>query len=284
MIDQFLAYIRVEKGLSPHTIEAYGRDVRTLHTFLNEPNWSSVTQEQLVAFLSHLRERGLSSSSRSRALMAIRVFFRFLKREGEVTNNVALHLDSPKLWQLIPEVLTGGEVERLLEMPNPETEVGARDKAVLEMLYASGLRVSEACNLDITDVDDTYVRVIGKGGKERVVPIGTEAIAALDHYLLNFRGDGGDALFLKRGGKRLDRQTVWRQIGRYAHEAGIQKRVSPHVLRHSFATHLLDGGADLRVIQEMLGHSNIGTTDRYTHVSQTRLREAFEQHHPRRKG
>jgi integrase/recombinase XerD len=284
MIDQFLAYIRVEKGLSPHTIEAYGRDVRTLHTFLNGPNWSAVTQEQLVSFLSHLRERGLSSSSRSRALMAIRVFFRFLKREGEVTNNVALHLDSPKLWQLIPDVLTNGEVDRLLEIPNAETEVGARDKAVLEMLYASGLRVSEACNLNITDVDDTYVRVTGKGGKQRVVPIGTAAIAALDHYLLSFRGDGGDALFLKRGGKRLDRQTVWRQIGRYSHEAGIEKRVTPHVLRHSFATHLLDGGADLRVIQEMLGHSNIGTTDRYTHVSQTRLREAFEQHHPRRKG
>lgn len=209
--------------------------------------------------------------------MAIKAFFRFLKREGVVEVNVAMYLDSPKLWQLIPEVLSLKEIEALLEI----SEIGQRDRAILELLYGSGLRVSELCGLKMQDVDDTFVRVRGKGGKERVVPIGTRAIEALDAYLAH-RDDEQGWLFLSKRGKQLDRTAVWKRIKVMAERAGITKTISPHTLRHSFATHLLDGGADLRIIQEMLGHSSIGTTDRYTHVSHKRLQAAFEQHSPER--
>ena len=186
------------------------------------------------------------------------------------------------MWQLIPEVLTAQEVERLLGAPG-DGEEEVRDKAVLETLYATGIRVSELCNLDIHDVGENTVRVVGKGGKERIVPIGEEAIAAIDTYLGNYRHDKGDhrPLFVSKRGKRMSRVTVWEKVKFYARKVGIEKEVSPHTLRHSFATHLLDHGADLRVIQEMLGHADIGTTDRYTHLSKKRLFDAFDTFHPR---
>jgi integrase/recombinase XerD len=215
-------------------------------------------------------------------LIAVKVFFRYLKREGMIPQDPTLHLDTPKLWQLIPEVLSCEEVERLLAAPDQESPVGARDRAILEVLYASGLRVSEVCSLNIQDLDDTTLRVKGKGGKERVVPIAEVAVKAVDDYLTRFRGEQEEeALFLNERGKRMDRQLVWKQIKFYAKKAGIDKRISPHTLRHSFATHLLDNGADLRVIQEMLGHASIATTDRYTHVSQHHLKSAFDAFHPR---
>jgi integrase/recombinase XerD len=280
-IADFISYIASEKGLAVNTIEAYKRDLDNFTAFLQGISFSSVTSLQIIAYLSHLKQKGYASSSICRALMAIKVFFRFLTREGFIPSNPALYLESPKLWQLIPEVLSFEEVEKLLNQPDTEELPGARDKAILEMLYASGLRVSELCSMDLYSVDDTMVRVMGKGGKERMVPIGESAIKSLDHYLSFLDGVEQKALFVNDKGKRISRNFVWKMIKDYAKKAGIAKNISPHTLRHSFATHLLDNGADLRIIQEMLGHASIGSTERYTHVSQSRLQEAFELFHPR---
>jgi integrase/recombinase XerD len=277
-IHDFLSYIASEKGLSVNTIQAYGRDIRRFAEGLE----GEAAEKEVVSHMSFLKEKGYATTSVYRTLMALRVFFRFLKREGYVQKDPTVLLESPKIWQLIPEVLTAQEVERLLKAPG-EGEEEARDRAVLETLYATGIRVSELCNLDIHDVGENTVRVLGKGGKERIVPIGEEAIAAIDTYLGNYRHEKGDhrPLFVTKKGRRMNRVTVWKKVKFYARSVGIEKEISPHTLRHSFATHLLDNGADLRVIQEMLGHADIGTTDRYTHLSKKRLFDAFDTFHPR---
>lgn len=284
-IDLFLAYIASERGLSPHTVAAYGSDLRLFLNYLKTNSLSRIDQvdgDRIVGFLGDLQLRGYASASRGRAMMSIKGLFRFLKREGWAASNIALYLEGPRLWQLVPELLSVGEMERLLNQPESEGFVGLRDRAILELLYAGGLRVSELCGLGIYDVDDGFVRVVGKGRKERLVPVGRQALEAVDRYLTCCRdGVEGDALFLTVRGQRIDRGTVWRQVKLYAKKAGIERAISPHTFRHSFATHLLDGGADLRVIQELLGHSNIATTDRYTQVSQAKLHEAFERFHPR---
>ena len=278
-INDFLSYIGAEKGLSINTIEAYGKDIRRFCASAKK----TVSEEAIVSHLALLKEKGFASSSIYRSLMALRVFFRFLRREGYIEKDPTELLDSPKMWQLIPEVLSGEEVEALLMAPGNEDEEGMRDKAILETLYATGIRASELCSLNIHDVGENTIRVIGKGGKERIVPIGEEAISAIDSYLAKWRNEKGERrpLFLSKRGKRLNRTTLWERVKFYAKQAGIQKEISPHTLRHSFATHLLDHGADLRVIQEMLGHADIGTTDRYTHLSKKRLFEAFDMFHPR---
>ena len=280
-IVDFIAYIASEKGLSLNTIEAYRRDLKSFAQENGHRSLPEVNSLHIIAFLSKLKADGFASASICRALIAIKVFFRFLIREGILSTNPALYLESPKLWQRIPEVLSCEEVEQLLKQPNSSTKEGARDKAILEVLYASGLRVSELCLLDIYSVDDTTLRVMGKGSKERIVPLGEEAIGAVDHYLQLRDGEQQQALFVNTLGKRIDRIWVWRMIKNYAKKAGITKNISPHTLRHSFATHLLDNGADLRIIQEMLGHASISSTERYTHVSRSRLQEAFESFHPR---
>lgn len=194
-------------------------------------------------------------------------------------------LDTPKLWQLLPDILSTEELEKLFLQPDLETKRGIRDRAVLELLYATGMRVSEACNLEIYDVNDDVVRVLGKGSKERIVPISKRACEAVDRYLTqvrdHFDSETEKKLFLSMKGKPLDRIAVWKMIKAYAKKAGIAKNIFPHALRHSFASHLLDGGADLRIIQEMLGHANIASTDRYTHVSLTQIQKTFSTHHPR---
>jgi integrase/recombinase XerD len=280
-IEDFLSYLCSEKGLSRNTLEAYGRDLRALLHFLGLSDFTPVKEAEIIRFLSHLKDQRYASSSICRTLVAIKVFFRFLKREKLMEEDPTQHLDLPKLWQLIPEVLTFQEVEQLLKMPDSSTQQGALDRAVFEVIYASGLRVSEVCGLNLSDLDDGFVRVKGKGGKERLVPIAGAAVCAVDHYLINFRKSEDPALFLLKDRKRIERTYVWARIKHYAKKAGITKRVSPHTLRHSFATHLLENGADLRVIQEMLGHANIATTDRYTHISQSHLQTAFDQFHPR---
>lgn len=278
-IRDFLSYIGAEKGLSVNTIEAYGRDIRRFCEGIKK----TVCEEDVISHLGALKEKGYASSSIYRSLMALRVFFRFLKREGSLEKDPTELLDSPKMWQLIPEVLTAEEVEALLDAPDISHEEGMRDKSLLETLYATGIRASELCSLNIHDVGENTVRVMGKGGKERIVPIGEEALLAIDAYLGQWRDDKGEnrPLFISKKGKRLNRTTLWERVKLYAKQAGIQKEISPHTLRHSFATHLLDHGADLRVIQEMLGHADIGTTDRYTHLSKKRLFEAFDTFHPR---
>ena len=280
-LQDFLAYLSSEKGLSPHTLQAYKSD---LTAFLDRtPNLTE--QEQIFKYLIHLKSKGYASTSIARALVAIKVFFRFLYREELVSQDFTQGIESPKLWQILPDVLTMDEVDNLLQAPNPQTFVGARDKALLEILYASGLRVSEACKLTLYSIDEIAVKVMGKGNKERVVPIGQKALLALDHYLGHFRDHVAmrtDFLFVTKKGIALDRIAVWRMVKLYAQRANIKKSISPHTLRHSFATHLLENGADLRVIQEMLGHSNIATTDKYTHVSPTHLKASFEKFHPRK--
>lgn len=278
LIHDFLSFIGSEKGLSVNTIEAYGRDIRRFCDGVKEAK-----EETIISHLGELKEKGYASSSIYRSLMALRVFFRFLKREGYIDKDPTELLESPKMWQLIPEVLMTGEVEALLDAPNVDEEEGMRDKAILETLYATGIRASELCSLNVHDVGENTVRVVGKGGKERIVPIGEEALAAIDTYLSNWRDDKGEGrpLFVTKKGKRMNRTTLWERVKFYAKKVGIQKEISPHTLRHSFATHLLDHGADLRVIQEMLGHADIGTTDRYTHLSKKRLFDAFDNFHPR---
>jgi integrase/recombinase XerD len=284
----FLAHLRSERALSPHTVAAYGRDLEMFVERLKaegKEEISEVSGADLIAFLSRLKEQGYASSSVCRALVAVKVFFRFLKREKLITQDPTAHLDSPKLWQLIPEVLSYCEVDQLLKCPDPSDPIGARDRAIFEVIYASGLRVSEVCGLNLFDIGENTVRVMGKGGKERIVPIAQTAIDAVDHYLIHFRGvvseDRDLPLFVTVRGKRVDRTLIWQRIKHYGKIAGISKVISPHTLRHSFATHLLENGADLRVIQEMLGHANIATTDRYTHVSQKHLSQAFANFHPR---
>lgn len=287
-LEDFLLYIASERGLSVNTLEAYERDIRGLIDFLREAgieNFSGICREHIICYLEYLEKKGRASSSICRALMAFKVLFKFLKRERIITENILLYLDSPRLWQLIPQVMSSAEVELLLAQPDPDTLIGARDRAILYVLYASGLRVSELCRLQINDVDDHFVRAYGKGSKERLVPIGPQAIRAIDHYLIEYRDAQASSkqkiLFLTKRGTPIDRITVWKRIKHYAKSAGIEKDISPHTLRHSFATHLLDNGADLRVIQEMLGHATISSTDRYTHVSRSALQKRFESFHPK---
>jgi integrase/recombinase XerD len=289
LLDDFSVYIGSEKGLSPHTVEAYQRDIAAFFSFLQNNQVSSIQNVQethLVDFIASLKNTEYASSSIARHLISIKVLCRFLKRESVIQSNFALYLETPKIWQLIPEVLSYEEVERLLEAPDVNTENGSRDRAILEVLYACGLRVSEICTLSIYAVDDEYVRVMGKGRKERLVPIGQKAIEAIDYYLHHYRSQKESekiqTLFLSSRGKPINRVSLWKMIKDYAKKAGIIKNISPHTLRHSFATHLLDNGADLRVIQEMLGHASISSTDRYTHISKSHLHQSFEAFHPRK--
>ena len=287
-LEDFLLYIASEKGLSNNTIEAYERDCKSFIEFLQNKQITSFGDVQLtdiMEFLRALKSKNFASASIRRTMIALKVLYRFLKRERFISNNVTLYLESPKLWQLIPEILTYEEVENLLEQPDLESPTGVRDKAILEVLYSSGLRVSEVCTLGIYDIDDDFIRVFGKGSKERLVPIGKKAVEAIDHYLIHYRcqsdSEQNKTLFVSKNGRKLDRIVVWRMIKQYGKNAGITKNISPHTLRHSFATHLLDNGADLRVIQEMLGHESISSTDRYTHVSRAHVQKLFQAFHPR---
>lgn len=283
-LQDFLSYIASEKGLAIHTIEAYERDLRSFLSFTEKKKLSRLKRSEIVAFMEVMKEKGYASSSLYRTFVSLKVFFRFLKREGWISEDPTHLIDSPKFWQLIPEVMSEREISLLLDQPDMESEVGKRDKAVLEVLYATGMRVSELCDLNIHDVDENIVRVKGKGGKERVIPIAPVAVEALDFYL-SHRSDikklSDEPLFVTKKGKRMGRTGVWSLVKRYAKAAGIRKVVSPHTLRHSYATHLLDHGADLRVIQELLGHADISTTDRYTHLSNQHLYKAFDSFHPR---
>jgi len=282
LLHDFLLYIASEKGLSQNTLEAYERDILAFIAFLgtrNIPTFDAVNEQLLIDYLA-LRQKEYASSSLARSLIALKVFFRFLKREELIPQNVTQYLSSPKLWQLIPEVLTLKEMELLLKQPDATTLKGAGDRAMLELLYGSGLRVSELCALNCKHLRDEALRVLGKGSKERIVPVGGKAREAVDVYLkLRPEPKPEDPLFVNNKGKRIERTAVWRMIKEYGKQAGLVKNISPHTLRHTFATHLLDNGADLRVIQELLGHANIGSTDRYTHVSNARLSDVFATTH-----
>lgn len=274
----FITYLRSEKGLSPHSIEAYQRDLRSFLQKYTIP----FTQEHIMQHLAQMKKENYASSTMARALMALKVFCRFMRREGYLEQNVAQAIESPRLWQLIPEILTVEEMQILLQAPAQNSYRGVRDRAILELLYASGLRASELSQLTLYSVSDEVVKVHGKGGKERLVPLGKPALIAVDSYL-NYRETfTHERLFLTDKGRPMDRVAIWKVVKEAAKKSGLKKNIFPHTLRHTFATHLLEKGADLRVIQELLGHGSIATTDRYTHVSPRHLKEAFEKFHPRK--
>lgn len=286
-LEDFLFYLGSEKGLSKNTVEAYRRDLRGFILVAKERKVSGLTHlssDDILAFIDHLKRKDHASSSIYRAVVALKGFFRYLRKERLIQTEETLYLDTPKIWQLVPDVLTETEVMQLFEAAPSDEELGLRDRAILEVLYACGLRVSEVCSLNIADVGEEMVRVKGKGGKERVVPIAKQALEWVDRYLLEGRPDTGEkngALFVSKKGKRLDRIAIWNRVKLYAKKGGILKSISPHTLRHSFATHLLENGADLRIIQELLGHTSVATTDRYTHISHKHLSEAFHKFHPK---
>lgn len=278
-VRDFEIYLTSEKGLSLNTLYAYSHDVSL---FFQGEGIEKLTQENVIEFLGRKKEEGYKTTSLHRMLISLKVLGDFLKREGRISMNPVRFVATPKLWQLLPEVLTQEEVVKLIEAAKPIDFIGARDRAILELLYASGLRVSELCSIQLNDVDDTFVKVKGKGGKERLVPVGKKAVEAIDYYLTHFRGGIEEKkIFISTTGKPINRYTVWMQIKKWARKAGIAKDISPHTLRHSFATHLLEEGADLRVIQEMMGHAHISSTDRYTHVMPSKLLESFDRFHPR---
>lgn len=282
-----MQYLGTERGLSQNTLIAYGRDVEGFVAFLQGVDLAKIDREHVINYLAFLQSKDYASSSNARALIALKVFLRFLKKEGIHTQDIGLLLDTPKLWQILPDVLSTQEVDHLLLQPDSTSKAGIRDRAILELLYATGIRVSELCNLSLYDVDDDQVRVFGKGSKERIVPVSERAVKAVDTYLAQVRSlfdsEKEKKLFLSLKGKPIDRTSVWKLIKGYAKKAKIGKNIFPHMLRHSFASHLLDGGADLRIIQEMLGHAHISSTDRYTHVSLSKLHERFRAMHPRYK-
>ncbi|MFH1037999.1 MAG: site-specific tyrosine recombinase XerD [PVC group bacterium] len=290
-LDEFIRYLDVERGLSPNTTCSYRTDLEKFITFLSRKGpggLAAVERDDVMDFLLAEKDRGLTPRSLSRTLVSIRMLFRFLTLEGYLRRDVTEVVESPRLWKILPQVLSIAEVESLLGQPDLSTPLGLRDRAVLELLYASGLRASELIGLRVDDVNlqSGFVRAWGKGARERIVPLGRKAARALSDYLewsrpLLLKKSASPDLFLSRQGKHFTRQWLWCLVKTYLRRAGIKKKAGPHTLRHSFATHLLSQGADLRVVQELLGHSNISTTQIYTHVDRERLKEVHRRFHPR---
>ncbi|NTV28487.1 MAG: site-specific tyrosine recombinase XerD [Candidatus Omnitrophica bacterium] len=292
LIAEFLSYLSVERGLARNTLAAYGRDLEAFARYQEASQGvkspETVTREMITAYMQSQKKAGLSTTSICRSLAAIRMFYRFLVRENFTREDPTDLIDTPKIWQRIPDVLSQKEVDAMLEATQGRDWQSQRDRAVLELFYASGVRVSELVGLktDSVNLEVGFVRCIGKGSKERIIPVGKRAVEALIKYIEGgrrkiLRGRIADALFVSRLGKKMSRQSIWKQIKLYARKAGVKKTIKPHTLRHTFATHLLEHGADLRSVQEMLGHSDISTTQIYTHVDKERLRTIHKKFHPR---
>ncbi len=291
LVDVFLDYVALECGLSANTLTAYGADLTRFFSFLESRGVASVnavTREHILDYLHMERERGLSVHSVSRHFVSIRVLFRFLYRENYLAHNIVAVMDTPRLWKLLPGTLSEREVDGLLAAPVGDSRYAIRDRTLLNLMYATGMRVSEVTQLTLEDLhmDSNYVRCLGKGNKVRVIPFGTPTARLLRLYLSDIRPQfvrdpAHRHVFLTRCGHGFSRKSVWSLIRVYAYAAGIEKPVSPHTLRHSFASHLLAHGASLRIIQEMLGHADIATTQVYTHVDASRLKSVHHQFHPR---
>ena len=289
LLDQFINQLKVERGLAVNTILAYNHDLMGFFEFLKRRGVSpvQVNQDDLLSFIAEKKTQ-LSPRSLVRNLVSIRMFYRFLVTEGKIDSNPARLMGIPKMYRYLPDILSRDEVEALLLQPDIQTVLGKRDKAILELLYATGLRVTELISLKMIDInlEVGFIRTIGKGSKERIIPMGTKAMDSLKEYLTDSRPsfpkkEEFSYIFLNSRGRPLTRQGLWKIIKSYALKAGITKTVTPHTVRHSFATHLLEGGADLRSIQIMLGHSDISTTQIYTHIARERLKEIHERYHPR---
>lgn len=287
----YVNYLAVEKGLSKNTLDSYRRDLKKFLTYIKKQEISrldAINRTIINGYLGELKNNGTAASSISRTIASIRSFFNFLMQEELITDNPAIDLESPRIEKRLPRVLTTKEVDLLLDQPNPGNHNGLRDKAMLELLYASGIRVSELVSLDITDFEAKagYLRCQGKGMKERIVPIGSVAVNCVKEYLNNSRAkltrkNGEKALFVNHHGCRLTRQGFWKILKKYARISSINGEITPHTLRHSFATHLLENGADLRSVQEMLGHSDISTTQIYTQITRRKIKEVYDKSHPR---
>jgi integrase/recombinase XerD len=292
-ISAFLTHVRVERGLSANTVTAYRRDLVKFDDFAKKRKLTleSVSRDNLVEFLASLYRQKLESRTVARHLVTLRNFFRFAQLQELISTDPSLNLESPKIRRSLPGYLRLEEIERLLAQPDDKTPLGLRDHAMLDVLYSTGLRVSELVSLRVMDLDTAVgcIRCIGKGDKERIVPIGKKALALVERYLRDARpkliGKGKQALattlFINRRGAPLSRVGVWKILSAYGRKAGLRASLTPHMLRHSFATHLLERGADLRSVQLMLGHSDISTTQIYTHVVEERLKQIYKAHHPR---
>ncbi len=294
-VDDFLQHLTVERGLARNTLAAYGQDLASFAEFAHEREVSrveAIDPPLLVAFASHQVEQGLSARSQARRLVALRGLFRYLRREGLCAQDPTQAVTLPRFAARLPELLTRAEVEAVLAAPGTDSPAGLRDTALLELMYATGCRVSEALDLCIPrlSLSEALVRLVGKGDKERMVPLGVPAQHALTHWLEHGRPaiverarrkPKDQWVFLNQRGGRLSRQGWWQRLRAHAQAAGIDRPISPHKLRHSFATHLLEGGADLRSVQALLGHADISTTQIYTHVSERHVRDAYDRHHPR---
>ncbi len=291
LLDEFLNYLSVERGLSRNTIASYRTDLLSFLNYLDtkgQQDIEKIKRQDITEYLLYLKDKKLSSNSISRALVAIKVFYKFLVQEHFAKDDVAGILESPKLIRPLPNVLNVQEVDKLLRAPAVRDWMGIRDRAALELMYATGMRVSEMVELakDGINLDVGFIKCRGKGGKERIVPMGRQACLSLERYLEKVRPTlvkkkQDEHLFLSRLGRKVSRQSFWKMIKRYAKIARIKKEIAPHTLRHSFATHLLERGADLRVVQEMLGHADISTTQVYTHINKERLKSIHKQFHPR---
>lgn len=291
-LKDFIHFLVVEKGLATNTVVSYERDLKSYLLYLNKveevSSLDEVTRATIIQFLKFLTEKGKSSKTIARHIASIRSFHQFLLREKVTTQDPTVHIDRPKQEQKLPQVMSVEEVQALLEVPDTSKVFGVRDKAMLELLYATGMRVSELISLNLSDVHMTmgFVRCIGKGNKERIIPLGKMAQSAIVSYIEESRNQltkkkSTDALFVNLYGNRLTRQGFWKILKKLTKEAGIEKELTPHTLRHSFATHLLENGADLRAVQEMLGHADISTTQIYTHVTKTRMKDVYSMFHPR---
>ncbi len=291
-IKEYLNVLKLEKNRSDNTIESYKNDISSLFRYLEEfkiEDPSEIKYNHLLAFFKALKNAGLNSSTAARYYSSIKGFFNYLLTNKYITENPIEKVPPPKLAKNLPQVLSINEVEKILTEPNAEEKLGLRDKAVLETFYACGLRVSELINLKLSDLffDEEIIRVFGKGSKERIVPIGRSAIKWINKYLINSRPllekklKSQNFLFLNIRGSRFSRMGIWKLVMRYVKDAGIEREIHPHTFRHSFATHLLEGGADLRAVQEMLGHADISTTQIYTHIDRDYIKQVHKEFHPR---
>ena len=291
-LKEYLALLKVEKNLSENTINSYQTDLIKLFDFLESEkinDLNDVKYKHLTKFFEKQRDEGINSSTVSRYSSSIKGFFSFMLKERYIEKNPALNLKSTKIARSLPSVLSFNEIEKILDLPKTNDKLGLRDRAILELLYSSGLRVSELLNLKISDLffDDEVIRVLGKGSKQRIVPIGKSAVNWITEYLktvrplLEKRAKSGNLIFLNSRGSKLSRMAIWKIVTKYCEQAEIKKDVHPHTFRHSFATHLLEGGADLRAVQEMLGHSDISTTQIYTHIDREYVKQIHKDFHPR---
>ncbi len=289
-ISDFIRYIQVEKGLAHNSVLSYGRDLRKFEELCASRNLvlTKTSRTDVIQFLNSLQDGGLDSRSVARVLVTLRNFFQFLVFDGKLDSNPCQNIESPAIWKSLPKILSMQEVDSFLTQPDLSVPLGIRDKAMLEVLYATGLRVSELTSLTLKDLslDMGYVTCIGKGSKTRVVPLGSSAVRCLETYLKSARiqilkGRASEFVFTNAKGKRMSRQGFWKLTRDYGRKANIETHLRPHLLRHSFATHLLERGADLRSVQLMLGHSDISTTQIYTHILKERLKNLYRQHHPR---